>query len=110
MPDRRVFDLTRAGMNRSYYYFAGIDSDPALDRRTATRGHLRRIFLQLFLHPERCIERSLRMVLMGYRRPEQRENPVPRRLHHIPVIAMGRVDHQLQRRIDNRARSEEHTS
>ena len=50
------------------------------------------------------MERALRMVLMGDRRAEQREDAVAGRLHDIAVVAMHRVDHQLQRRVDDRAR------
>ena len=41
---------------------------------------------------------------MRDRRAEQREDAVAGRLHDVAVVAMRRVDHQLQRRIDNRAR------
>ena len=41
---------------------------------------------------------------MRDRRAEQREDAVAGRLHDVAVVAMDRVDHQLQRRIDDRAR------
>jgi hypothetical protein len=44
------------------------------------------------------------MVLIGRRRAEQREDAVARRLHDEAVVAQGRLDHHLQRRIDHRAR------
>ena len=37
-------------------------------------------------------------------RAEQCEDAVAGALHHVAVVAMHRFDHQLQRRIDNRAR------
>ena len=37
---------------------------------------------------------------MRDRRAEQREDAVAGRLHHVAVVAMHRVDHQLERRID----------
>jgi hypothetical protein len=49
------------------------------------------------------VQRTLRMVLMGHRRAEQSEDPVAGRLDDIAAIAMDHLDHQLQRRIDNRA-------
>ena len=85
-------------MNRAHHDFAGVDSDAALDRRAALGQHFGRIAFQLFLHAQRRIERPLRMVLMGDRRAEQREDAVAGRLHDVAVIAMHRVDHQLQRR------------
>jgi hypothetical protein len=47
---------------------------------------------------------ALRMVLMRDRRAEQSEDAVAGGLHHITVVAMRRLDHQSQRRIDDRAR------
>ncbi len=44
------------------------------------------------------------MVLMGGRRAEQRKDAVAGGLHDIAVVAMHRVDHQLQCRIDNGTR------
>ena len=44
------------------------------------------------------------MVLVRDRRAEQREDAVAGGLHDVAVVAMDRVDHQPQRRIDNRAR------
>ena len=38
------------------------------------------------------------------RRAEQREDAVAGRLHDVAVIALDRVDHDAQRRVDNRAR------
>jgi hypothetical protein len=55
------------------------------------------------LHPASGVQRPLRMILMGDRRAKQRENPVARRLHHVTVEAMGCVDRQLERRIDDGA-------
>ncbi len=41
---------------------------------------------------------------MRDRRPEDRENTVAGRLHDVAVVATHRVDHQLQCRVNNRAR------
>jgi hypothetical protein len=45
----------------------------------------------------------LRVVLVGDRSAEQREDAVAGRLHDIAVVVMGCVDHQLQRRVEDRA-------
>jgi hypothetical protein len=37
-------------------------------------------------------------------RAEQREDAVAGRLHYVAVIALDRVDHDAQRRVDNRTR------
>ena len=44
------------------------------------------------------------MVLVCHLRAEQHEDAVARRLHHVTVVTLSRVDHELERRIDNRAR------
>jgi len=49
------------------------------------------------------VQSSLRMVLMRDRRAEQREDTVAGGLHDVAVVVMHRVDHQLQRRVDDRA-------
>jgi hypothetical protein len=40
---------------------------------------------------------------MRHRRPEQREDAVASGLHDVAIVAAHRLDHQLQRRVDNRA-------
>jgi hypothetical protein len=42
------------------------------------------------------------MVFVGNRRAEQRENAVTGRLHNVAIVAADGVNHQLERRIDNR--------
>ena len=104
MPDRRVLGLTRPGRDRPHHHFAGVDADANLDRRAALGAQLVGVAPQLLLHPQRGVKRALRMVLVRDRRAEQREDPVAGGLHDVAVVAMHRVDHQLQRRIDDRAR------
>jgi hypothetical protein len=41
---------------------------------------------------------------MGHGRPEQREDAVARRLRNVTAVAMHRRHHNLQHRIDDRAR------
>jgi hypothetical protein len=43
------------------------------------------------------------VILVCDRRAEQRKNAVAGRLDDIAVVVMHRVDHQLQRRVDDRA-------
>ncbi len=104
MPDRRVLDLTGAGLDRADHDFAGVDADAALDRGAALGEHLCRIPFEFLLHPQRCIERPLRMVLMRHRRAEQREDAITRGLHDVTVVAVDGIHHQRQRRIDDVAR------
>ena len=43
------------------------------------------------------------MVLVRDRRAKQCKDAIARRLHDVAVVALYRIDHQLQRRVDNRA-------
>jgi hypothetical protein len=60
--------------------------------------------MQFLLDHKRGVKRTLGMVLMRNRRTEHRENPVAGRLRHIAVVAMDRVHHELQYRVDDGAR------
>jgi hypothetical protein len=42
----------------------------------------------------------LGMVLVRHRGAKQRKNAVPGRLHHVPIVVVHRVHHQLQHRVD----------
>jgi hypothetical protein len=44
------------------------------------------------------------MVLVRERCAEQREDTIAGRLHDVAVVTIDRIDHQLQCRIDDRAR------
>ncbi len=55
------------------------------------------------LQTQRGVRRGLRMVFVGRWRPKQRENPIAGRLHDVAVVATDRVDHQLERGVDDDA-------
>jgi hypothetical protein len=59
---------------------------------------------KLFLHRKRRMNRTLRMVLVGGRRAEECENSITGGLGDIAVVAMDGCHHQLQYRVDQRAR------
>src|SRR5215469_1650041 len=102
MTYRRVF-LSAAGLDGPHHHFAGVGADSDLNRRTAVRSQLVTVAAQILLHSERREQRALRMVLMGDWCAEQRENSVAGALDDVTVVAAHRVDHQLERGIDNRA-------
>ncbi len=62
--------------NRAHHDFAGIDANPHLEWDTALETGLVAIALHLLLHPQCCVQRSLQMVLMGYRGTEQRKDTI----------------------------------
>src|SRR5216683_4888597 len=81
-----------------------IDADARLRGWLALRPEPLRTLPQCLLHAQRRIERALRMVLVGGRRPEHREDPITSGLHDVAVVAAHRVNHNSERRVDNRAR------
>src|SRR5208337_628888 len=76
MSDRRVLDLARAGCDRAHHNFAGVYADANLDRCAPFGLELRAIAPQFLLHPQRRVERALRMIFMRDGRAEQREDAV----------------------------------
>jgi hypothetical protein len=104
VPDRRILVMRVTGLDRSHHHFAGVDPNPRLHGKISSLTQFYRVAAQLLLHPQRCVERALGMILMGDGRAEQGEDAVAGRLHDVAVVAVHRVDHQLQRRIDDRSR------
>ncbi len=104
MPNRGVLRMAAAGLNRPHHGLAGVGPDADLQRRLALASQLLGVAADIFLHPQRRIERALGMILMRNRRAEQSKDPIAGGLHDVPVVAMHRVDHELQRRVDNGAR------
>ena len=104
MTDWRVLSVSAAGGNRPHDDLAGVHADASFDRQVAGLAQSHRVTFQFFLHPQSGMERALRMILMRDRGTEQCEDAVAGALHDVAVVPPHRVDHQLQRRIDNRAR------
>src|SRR5712692_6397158 len=103
MTNRRVLGVPTR-VDHAKNYFAGVDPDTEFDARTALLFELLAATAKRTAHGDRRVQRALRMVLVSDRRAEQRENPIASGLHHVTVVAMRRVDHQLERRIDDGTR------
>jgi hypothetical protein len=101
MSNRRVLGLSLPGGYGTDYHFPGVHTDARLERKVPVFPQLGRIAPQFFLHPERRVERALRMVLVREGSTEQRENSVAGRLHDIAVVAAHGLDHQLEGGIDD---------
>ena len=76
MADRRVLDVL-TGLDRAHHDFAGVDSDAHLQRRAAFDAQAIGVAPHLLLHPERGVERALRMVLMCDGAPNSANTPSP---------------------------------
>ena len=101
MADRRVFSVTLASRNRANYHLACVHSNPSLQRQFSLHPQSVRVAFEIPLHPEGSIECTLRVVIMGERSAKQGKDAITRLLHDISVVAMDRVDHQLERGIDS---------
>src|SRR5215469_8411064 len=104
MPNRRVFHLARASLDGPHHNLSGVKSDPDLEWGAALGSQPARYAFYVLLNTERGQQRTLRMVLVRNRCTEKRENAVASRLHNVTVVAMDRVDHHFERRIDNLTR------
>src|SRR6516162_8829407 len=102
MADRSIFGLPLAGLNRAHDDLADVGADPDLEIHSLFRAQPFSEAAYIILHPERRIEGALRMIFMRNRRTEQREDTVPGGLHNVAAVMMDGVDHQPERRIDNR--------
>src|SRR2546425_12963048 len=103
MADRYVVGMQVFFANGADHYFPGVHPDAHQQRRAALLSELVTIPPYLVLHAQGGIERPLGMVFMRYGCAEQGKNAITESLRHIALIAMNRVHHDLQSRIDNRA-------
>ena len=103
MTDRRVFRMA-SGLDRPHHHFARVHPDARFDGNLALRAQTVGVATQLLLHRQRRMKCALRMVLVRHRRAEQREDAVARRLRNVAAVAMHRRHHQMQHRVDDRAR------
>ena len=105
MPDRSVLGLPGAGSDRAHHHLAGVHADARFKRQVAGVARSCRI---PFAAPPACATPHRARAADGpHGRPARRRSRRCRRrcdLHDVTVIAMRRVDHQPERRIDNRAR------
>src|SRR5215472_744208 len=103
MPDRRVFDLRIARLQRAHDHLAGVHAHTNFYGYSATLEESVAVTTNFLLHTERRVQCALRMVFVGYRSSEDREDAIPGVLY-IAVVAPRGVDHYFQRRVDDRAR------
>ena len=103
MTDRCVFGMA-SGLDRPHHHFARVHSNAGFNRNLALRAQTVGIAMQFLLHRQRRMKCALRMVFMGDGRAEQGEDAVTGRLRNVAAVAMYRLHHKLQHRIDDRAR------
>ena len=76
MANRGVLGVPFAGLDRANNDFASVNSSSDLERRSPVATETFAQASDLFLKPQRGIERALRMILMGNRRPKQGKDTV----------------------------------
>jgi len=90
-----------AGLDAPHHDLAAVHPYPNLNRQTAFGTIPIRIAFELLLHAQRRIQRTLGMVLIGDRRSEHREDAVAGGLGDVAAVALYRLHHQIQCRIDD---------
>ena len=103
LADRRVVHVQIAA-DGAHDDLARVEPDPDLHVHAVRVARLLRIAHHQLLHPERRITRPDGVVLVGERRAEQRHDPVAHDLVHRALVAMDRVHHVLEHRIEELAR------
>ena len=103
LADRRVVHVQIAA-DGAHDDLARVEPDPDLHVHAVRVARLLRVAHHQLLHPERRIARPDGVVLVGERRAEQRHDPVAHDLVHRALVAMDRVHHVLEHRIEELAR------
>ena len=93
-----------AGLDRANNDFATVHASSDLERGSPLATQALAQASDLFLKPQGGVERALRMILMGNRRPKQGKDTVAGGLNDVAVVATHRIDHQLEGRVDDGAR------
>src|SRR3989442_1395254 len=82
----------------------GVQADTNLDETSLGLPNSLRVALDRFLHSERCITSPYRMVLMSDGRPEERHNPITHHLVDRALVAVDRLHHEFEHRVQDLAR------
>jgi hypothetical protein len=100
LSDRRVVHAQVAA-DRADHDVARVDADADLDLDAMAAAHLLGVAADRVLHAERGVAGAHRMVLVRQRRSEQRHDAVAHHLIDGPVVAMHRLHHARQHRVED---------
>src|SRR5262245_25215441 len=87
--------------DRTQDYLARVNSHPHLERHAFLQTQPVGVALHLFLHAQGGIEGALRMIFMGNRGTEESKDAIAQRLRDVALIAVHRVHHELEGRIND---------
>ena len=99
LPDRGVVHA-QVTADRPYVHLPGVEPDPDLDRGIPLAPDLLAISSDRLLHPERGVARADRMILVREGGAEQSHDAVAHDLIHGAFVAMYRVHHNMDGRIE----------
>jgi hypothetical protein len=103
LPDRGIVHVQIAA-DRADHDLPGVESDPDLDGDPGSALDLLGVALDGGLHPERRVARPYPVVLVSEGRAEERHDPVAHHLVHRPLVAVDRLHHQLEHRVEDLSR------
>ena len=75
-----------------------------LDRHPMRASHALGVLLDRLLHPQRRVAGAHGVVLVGERRAEERHDPVAHHLVDRALVAVDRLHHALEHRVEELAR------
>ena len=103
LPDRGIVHAEIAS-DRAHEHLARIEPDPDLDVDAMAMTRLVRIAIHRFLHAQCGVASAHRMIFVRQRRAEQRHDAVPHHLVDGALVAVNRLHHPLEHRIEDLAR------
>src|SRR5262249_6002069 len=100
--DRHDVRLAVAVMRAAHDDLAGVEADADREAGPLLEAKSLGVAADVVLHAERRVERSPRVVLVGNRRAEEREDAVAGGLHDVTLVARDRVAHEPEGRRHHR--------
>ena len=98
LPHCRVVHV-QVTANGPHHHFPGIQPNADVDRYALRALHLSGVMLDRLLHAQRRIAGTHGMIFVGHRRPKQGHDAIAHDLVDRAFIAMHRLHHALQHRI-----------
>ena len=98
LPHRRVVHV-QVTANGPHHHFSRVQPNADVDRHALRALHLSGVVLDGLLHAQRAVAGPHRVVFMGDRRTEQGHDAIAHDLVDRPLVAMHRLHHALQHRV-----------
>jgi hypothetical protein len=102
--DRCVFGVQIVLTDRAQQHLTAVQPDANRQWHALLDSQPIGVPLDFLLHPERRVQRPPCVIFLSDRSSEESEDSVPARLRHVALVAVDGVHHELECRIDDRAR------